>query len=205
MKKTRFVICSAVIIVLAACIVFTGCTSTQSARSSDQTIPSTLTTPSPSQGPTIIPATTAASLAQTAAPAPTISTTTIPMNDPLHVTLNSAEKKTSFGIGTGKPGRVMLILDITLQNTDKNKDFVYTDNSFVLSYASINNSMTSITSQFAKTPGLINPLISGTVPSGSQEEGKIVFGVNETSNSYKLSVVDSTGSVLSSIDTINVP
>jgi len=97
----------------------------------------------------------------------------------------------------------MLILDITIKNNDKKNDFKYSDSSFVISYKSNNGSLTSITTQFAN--GLINPLISGTVPSGSTDEGTILFGVNATSNAYKLSVVDSTGTVLTSIDNINVP
>ena len=97
----------------------------------------------------------------------------------------------------------MLILDITIKNNDKKNDFTYTDSSFVLSYKSGGDRFTAITSQYAKN--LANPLFMGTVPSGSTDDGKILFGVNATSDAYTLSVVDSKGTVLGSIDTINVP
>jgi hypothetical protein len=45
----------------------------------------------------------------------------------------------------------------------------------------------------------------GTIPSGSVDDGKSLFGVNATSNAYKLSVVDSAGTVLGSIDNFYVP
>jgi hypothetical protein len=131
--------------------------------------------------------------------------TAAPTNDVVTVTLNSAEKKTSLGNSIGKPGRAMLILDISIKNNDKKNDFKYTDASFVISYKSTNDSLTAITSQYANNQGLINPLISGTVAAGSTDNGKILFGVNSTSNAYTLSVVDSTGTVLTSLDTIYVP
>jgi hypothetical protein len=97
----------------------------------------------------------------------------------------------------------MLLLDITIKNNDKKNDFKYTDSSFIISYKSNNDSLTAITSQYAKNLG--NPLFMGTIPSGSVDDGKILFGVNATSNAYKLSVVDSAGTVLGSIDNIYVP
>ena len=121
------------------------------------------------------------------------------------MTLNSAEKKISLGNSIGKPGRSLLILDITIKNNDKKNDFKYTDSSFVISYKSGLGSLTAITSQYANNPGLINPLISGTVMAGSIDDGRILFGVNATSYAYKLSVVDSSGTELTSIDNIYVP
>jgi len=133
-----------------------------------------------------------------------ISPTQPPVNDGLIVTLNSAKKKTtSYAGGSLPPGIVLLELDITLNNNDKYKDFEYTDSSFVLSFKSNKPSLTAKTSQYAK--GLINPFIGAPVPSGSEKTGTIVFSVNETSNFYTLSVVDSKGTVLTSIDNIDVP
>ena len=139
---------------------------------------------------------------QTTALLATTTVTEPPANDVLTVTLNSAEKKNSLANGAGKPGRMMLILDISIKNNDKN-DFSYTDSSFVLSYKSTSDRIPAITSQFAKV--LANPLFMGTVPAGSTDDGKILFGVNATSTMYTLSVVDSAGTVLGSIDTISVP
>jgi hypothetical protein len=190
------------IIILTACMVSSGCTSTQTHNSVQSNPPITVI---PSQ--TLIPKTAIETPVNSLVPittsAPIISPTITPINYGVTLTLNSAEKQKSFGIGTGKPGRVMLILDISLKNNNKNQDFEYSDNSFIISYNSNDDTKTSITSQYAKK--LINPLISGFVPSGSTSTGKILFGVNETSNSYKLSVVDSTGTELASVDNINLP
>jgi hypothetical protein len=199
--KNEFLIYSVLIIIITACIA--GCSSPQSIQTSPQSNSPTVTTTLQTQITTAVPEMSVTSLASTTTPAPTILQTIIPMNDGITLTLNSAEKQKSLGNGLGKPGRVLLILDITLKNNNKNKDFVYTDNSFIISYKSKDDSLTAITSQYTKQ--LNNPLISGFVPSGSTSNGKILFGVNETSNSYKLSVADSTGSVLASIDNINVP
>ena len=202
MMKNKFVICSVLIIILTACIMSTGCTSTQSQIPAQSNTP-TITTLSQTLSPTTIPETVITSPAPTTTPTASISTTAAPANDVVTVTLNSAEKKTSLGNAVGKPGRAMLILDISIKNNDKKNDFKYTDASFVISYKSNSDRLTAITTQYANA--LINPLISGTVPSGSTDDGKILFGVNSTSNAYKLSVVDSTGTVLTSIDNIYVP
>lgn len=202
MMKNKFDIGSVLIIILTACIVSTGCTSTQAQTSAPSNSP-TVTTPSQTVSSTTVPETLITTLPQTADQTATISTTATPTNDILTITLNSAEKKTTLGNGVGKPGRIMLILDITIKNNDKKNDFIYTDSSFVISYKSNDDSRTAITTQYVK--GLINPLIRGTVPAGSTDDGKILFGVNATSNSYKLSIVDSTGNVITSIDNIYVP
>jgi hypothetical protein len=133
-----------------------------------------------------------------------ISPTQTMVNDGLIVTFNSGKKKTTTYSGASlPPGIVLLELDITLQNNDKYKDFEYTDSSFVLSFKSNKPSLTAKTTQYAK--GLTNPFIGAPVPSGSEKTGTIVFSVNETSNYYTLSVVDSTGKTLTSIDNIDVP
>jgi hypothetical protein len=203
MMKNKLILCSALIIVLTACIMSTGCTSSQSTPTSAQSIPPTVSTPAQTLSPITTLGTQVTSLTPTTTPTAIVSTTVTPANEVLTVTLNSAEKMTSLSNGIGKPGRIMLLLDITIKNNDKKNDFTYTDASFVISDKSNEERLTAITSQKAK--GLANPLIMGTVPSGSTNDGKILFGVNATSNNYKLSVVDSTGTVLASIDNINVP
>ena len=202
MMKKKVVICSLLMIILTAGIVSSGCTSTQ-AQNSPQSNSPAITSPSQTVSPATVPETQISPLVQTTAPAATIPVTGTPTNDVLTVTLNSAEKKISMGNGIGKPGYIMLLLDITIKNNDKKNDFTYTDSSFVISYKSTNESLTAITSQYART--VANPLFMGTVPSGSTDDGKILFRVNATSDTYTLSVVDSTGTVLGSIDTISVP
>ena len=132
-----------------------------------------------------------------------LSTTGTVTNDVLTITINSATKKTIIGRSTNKGGDIFLVLDITIQNNDKNNDFRYKDTSFAI-FDKINNiRRTAITSQL-NTGGLNNPFTSGTIPLKTKMSGQIVFGVMDNSNSYKLYVSDSKGSVLTSIDNINV-
>ena len=191
-------------LVCIAAILVTGCTGSGSnpvAPVQTAAPTSVVTTPAVTFTTT---ATISPSIAPITVPTVMISTTQTPANDGLSVTLNSAKRKTiNYGGGSLPPGIVLLELDITIQNNDKHKDFEYTDSSFVLSFKSNKISLTAKTTEYAQ--GLINPFIGAPVPSGSEKTGKIVFGVNETANFYKLSVVDSTGTVLTSIDNINVP
>jgi hypothetical protein len=202
MMKNKVVLCSVLIFLLTAGMVISGCTSSP-AQTSPQSNSPTVTTPAQHLNPATVPETLDTTLALTSAPTAVVTTTGTPANDVLTVTLNSAEKQNSLGNSVGKPGRMMLILDITIKNNDKKNDFSYTDSSFVISYKSRNDRIPAITSQYAKV--LANPLFMGTVPAGSTDDGKILFGVNATSNAYTLSVVDSAGTVLGSIDNINVP
>jgi hypothetical protein len=55
------------------------------------------------------------------------------------------------------------------------------------------------------TGGLNYPCTTGNIPFKSKLSGQIVFKVMDSSNSYKLYVSDSKGTVLTSIDTINLP
>ena len=101
------------------------------------------------------------------------------------------------------PGNIFLVLDITIQNNDKNKDFEYTDSSFV--YFDKLNKKRNIAITSKIPGGLNNPFTSGSIPLKSKITGQVVFGVLDSSNSYKFSLVDPTGTVLISIDNINVP
>jgi hypothetical protein len=133
-----------------------------------------------------------------------ISTTGTVVKDVLNITINSAVKKTLIGRSTNKGGDIFLVLDISIQNYDKNIDFRYKDTSFAIYDKLNNNRRTAITSQL-NTGGLNNPFTSGTIPIKSKMSGQIVFGVMDNSNSYKLYVSDSKGTVLTSIDNISVP
>jgi hypothetical protein len=205
MMKNKFVICSVCIIILTACIVSTGCTSTSpqgAAQTSAQTNPPTITTLGQTLIPTTAPVTITTTMAPTTASIAIISTPATPISSGLTVTLNSAVKKTTLGSSTPKTGLVFLVLDVTIQNNDKNNDFKYTDSSFSI-YDIINKKRDSaMTSKVAG--GLNTPLTSGTIPLKSTKTGQIVFGVSDSSNSYKFAVVNSTTALIPLID-INVP
>ena len=185
-------------------MVSTGCTSTspQGAKTSAQTIPPTIATPAQILSPTTTSVTIATTMAPTTASTAITSTTLTPISSGLTVTLNSAVKKTSLGSFTPLPGNIFLVLDVTIQNNDKNNDFKYTDSSFSI-YDTVNQKRGSaITSKVAG--GLNIPLASGTIPLKSTKTGQIVFGVSDNSNSYKFAVVNSTSAITPLID-INVP
>jgi len=203
MKKNKFIVCFAWIMVLIVCVISSGCTSTQVQNSATGNSP-TLTTPSQSASSTTVPETPVTTLIPTTSETTIISTTEIPKIDPLSVTINSAVKKTQIGKSTNKPGNIFLVLDVTIQNNDKNNDFKYTDTSFAIYDKTNKNRRTAITSQLL-SGGLNNPLSSGTIPLKSKVYGQIVFGEMDSSNSYKFYISDSTGTVLTSIDNINVP
>jgi hypothetical protein len=202
MMKNKFVIFSLCIIVLTACIVSTGCTSSQSAQTAAQSTSPVVTTPAQSLNPTTTPETLVTTLAPTTAPTAIVTTTGTPANGGLTVTVNSAVKKTALGEYTPNHGKIFLVLDVTIQNNDKNKDFDYTAASFALS-DNVNTNRHPPLGKFSY--GLNNQLISGTIPLKSKITGQIVFGVMDNSNSYKLYVSDPTGTVLTSIENISVP
>lgn len=202
MVKNIHIIWSVLIIILTACMVSTGCTSPQTHTSAQSNSPP-ITTPSQTLSPATVSETRVPPLVPTTAPTATISMTGTPTNDVLTVSLNSAEKTVSLGNKIGKPGLILVVLDITIKNNDKKNDFTYSDASFILTDLSNNEHFPAITSQKARP--LANPLFMGTIPAGSTDDGKILFRVNATSSTYTLSVVDSTGTVLGSIDNIYVP
>ncbi len=132
-----------------------------------------------------------------------LSTTGTVKNEVMTISINSAVKKTIIGRSTNKGGDIFLVLDITIQNNDKINDFRYKDTSFAI-FDKVNNiRRTAITSQL-NTGGLNNPFTSGTIPLKTKMSGQIVFGVMDNSNSYKLYVSDSKGTVLTSSDNINI-
>lgn len=187
------------IIVLTACIVSTGCTSAQK----DQT-PLQTTTTSLTQNPTAASVITAASLAPTITSTTIIATTPTLPNGGITVTINSVETKTV--LGTVKPinASAFLVLDVTIQNNDKNNDFVYTPASFQI----IGNNLGPkwrTSSNYKFPSGLNNQLTSGTIPLKSKTTGQIVFGVSGNSNSYTFSISDASGSEIAKIENIIVP
>jgi hypothetical protein len=203
MMKDKVVICSALVIILTACILSAGCTSPQT-PTSPQSNSSTITIPPQTLSSTTPPETLVTTLALTTSPTSINSTTATPKNSDLTVTLNSAVKKTVIGDLTPTPGNIFLVLNVTIQNNDKNNGFEYRDSSFTI-YDKVNKDRrTAITSIVA---GKLNsPLpATGTIPPTSTQTGLIVFRVMDSSNSYKFSVVDARDTVLVSIDNIEVP
>jgi hypothetical protein len=204
--KNTWVIYSVCMILLAVCMVSTGCTSGQSGATASlaSTSPATIAaTPSQTTSSTTVSETIlTTTVPHTVATAVTSSTGT-PANNAIEVTLNSAEKQTS--IGTVKPkesGRIYLILDVTIKNNDKTDDFEYTNASFALYDKTIQQTYVPVTSIVAG--GLSNPFTTGMVPLKSEKTGQVVFSVKENSDSYKFTIYDSKGMVITSFDTVNV-
>jgi len=192
------------LIVLAACIAGSGCTTNQNTQGSAQSSPTLVATPSQTINPATPQATTVTSMATTTIQAVIVSATQTPANNGLSVTLNSAEKKITLGGNPTKAGNAFLVLDVSIQNNDSNKDFAYTDTSFrIIDIANNGSWHPAMTSQISR--GLNSPLMPGTIPSKTKKTGQIGFGVLNSSNSYKFSVVDSTGAIVATIDSIIVP
>jgi hypothetical protein len=187
---------------MVACIVGCGCSSTQNAQSSVQNTPSASTTTSQPLSPAPAPVTAGITLKPTTAQTTFITTTETPKIDLLTVTLNSAVKKITIGGSNPFPGNIFLVLDVVIQNNDKNQGFTYSDSSFSIFDKINKRRITAITYKIPN--GLNNPLTSGIIPIKSKQSGQIVFGVLDNSSSYKFSIVDSTGTVLTSVDNINV-
>ncbi|MEN6397063.1 MAG: DUF4352 domain-containing protein [Methanoregula sp.] len=203
MMKTRCVFNSVMIVILAVCIVSTGCTATQNTQSSVQTIHPTTATASEPVITTLPPGTTSASSSATTIPTVVKTMTQPPVNDPVSVTINSAEKRTAIGGATPQSGAVFLVLDVILENNDKNEDFAYTNASFQIL---ANNPGSSWHSAFVKKigSGLDNQLTTGTIPLKSKISGQIVFGVSSTSNSYSFAVFDSKGYEITRVENIHI-
>jgi hypothetical protein len=124
------------------------------------------------------------------------------VNGIVKTTINSVKKRTTSYKNTNiAEGNILLELDVTIQNNDKNNDFAYSDSSFIISSGSNTNSSTARTTQFAK--GMINPFIGSSIPPGSIKEGIIAFIVPESPD-YTLSVVDASGAIVSTVNNIKV-
>jgi hypothetical protein len=153
--------------------------------------------------PTAAPGTMVTTMAPTASSASTISTTGTPATSIISVSINSAEKKTSLGNSVPHSGNVFLVLDVTIKNNDQNEDFSYTDASFTVFDKKNQKGVPAITSQLS---GKLNSAItSGMIPMKSEKTGQIVFGVLAGSKGYRFSVIDSTGSIVTTVDNIVVP
>ena len=99
---------------------------------------------------------------------------------------------------TPKPGRIFLVLDITVKNNAVEKGFDLTDASLSLSYARAGTSPEpSITSQVRG--GLDNPIIMPTrIEQNDKRTGQVVFGVADGSGRYTINLIGNEGTVVSS-------
>lgn len=202
MNKTPFIgfLC---LVILIACIVSSGCTTNQNTQGPAQNSPAQMTTAVQTTSPATTQVTTGTSVVPTSVPAAMVSATQNPDNDSFKVTLNSAEKKMSLGGGSPKPGNAILVLDVTIRNNDKTKDFAYSDASFrILDTANNGSWRLANTTQFSR--GLNYPLVPGAIASDTEKTGQIAFVISENSNAFKFSVVDSKGKVLATINAITV-
>ena len=176
-----------------------GCTSpdagtTIPVTTPDQPVPASIATTSalPSQ---------TSSQTQTAAPATTETQITIQATqsqDPLSLTINSATKQTKVYTMTPKPGRMFLVLNITVKNNAIVKGFDFTESSISLSYARAGTSPEQSITSLVRG-GLDNPIIMPTkIEQNDKRTGQVVFGVADSSGKYTINLINNDGTVISS-------
>jgi hypothetical protein len=198
-KRADFLIMAGVCSLLILAVSIAGCTSQNAGTPNPATTPAQ-TTPT-SLSTTITQPSQAPSQTQAAVPVPTQTQTTIQTSqspDPVSLTINSANKQTKVYTMVPKPGRIFLVLDITVKNNAVEKGFDLTEASLSLSYARAGtNPEPSITSQVRG--GLDNPLIMPTrIEQNDKRTGQVVFGVVDNSNSYTIKLIGADGTVVSS-------
>jgi len=105
---------------------------------------------------------------------------------------------------TPKPGKIFLVLNITIQNNAVEKGFDLTDSSLSLSYAKAGTSpVPSLTTQVRG--GLENPIIMPTkIEQNDKRIGQVVFSVADSSGRYAINLLDSDGAVVASSTPITV-
>lgn len=193
-KKILFI--SVCIIVLTACIICSGCTTTDTQTTVKSDSPAATTTSQDAIAATS-PETPVTTLTQAVITPSTVATTPTLAESKVIVTLNSATKKASLGTYKPKTGNIFLVVDMTIKNTDTENDFDYSASSFTLYDKGNQKTYSPITSQVSGS--LTNPFTSGTVPFKSEVTGQIVFGVvNTGTDAYKLAVTDSDGTEIAS-------
>jgi hypothetical protein len=198
-KRSNISVIAGFCIFLILAVSIAGCTSPDAATTTPvttpaQPVPATVATTS------VLPSQTATQT-QSAAP---VKTETQPIiqatqaRDPVSLTINSAKKQSKVYTMVTQPGRIFLILDITVKNNAIEKGFDFTDNSISLSYARAGTPLEqSITSQVRG--GLENPIIMPTtIEQNDKRTGQVVFGVAEVSGMYTLNLIDDHGTVVSS-------
>lgn len=203
MSKKSLIVFLIGLAIIGACVVVSGCTSAQNdqgAIQNNQTVP---VTPSPAAS-TTVPATTLVTSAPVTLQTTVMSTTATQAPAVVSVTYNSATRQTKLGTFKPKSDNNFLVLDITIQNNDKNEDFDYTNASFALFDKTVSppHKLSPITAQVAGA--LENPFTTGMVPVKSEKTGQIVFPVKENSVSYTFTLYDTKGNEITSFDNISV-
>jgi hypothetical protein len=195
-KRADFLLIAGFCALLILAVSTAGCTNTNAGTppvtTPAQTVPTGITTPSGLPSPTPAPASTSAA---TTTPAK-VSATQSP--DPVSLTINSAIKQTKVYTMTPKPGKIFLVLNITIQNNAVEKGFDLTDNSLSLSYARAGISpVPSLTTQVRG--GLENPIIMPTkIEQNDKRIGQVVFSVADSSGRYTINLLGSDGAVVAS-------
>jgi hypothetical protein len=198
-KRTDLLLTAGLCSLLILAVSIAGCTS------SDAGAPVPVTTPAQadptSLATTLVLPSLTPSQAQAAVPPATQTQTTIlsaPSQDPVSLTINSANKQTKVYTFTPNPGNIFLLLDITVKNNAVEKGFDLTESSISLSYAKNGTSpLPSITSKVRG--GLDNPLIMPTrIEQHDQRTGQVVFGVADNSGRYTINLIGTDGTVVSS-------
>jgi hypothetical protein len=176
-----------------------GCTSQNAGTTIPVTTPAQpgpISNATTSTLPSQTPSQTQAAVSTTTQTQTTIQSTQSP--DPVSLTINSAHKQTKLYTMIPKPGRIFLVLDITVKNNAVEKGFDLTDNSISLSYARAGTSPElSITSQVRG--GLENPILMPTkIEQNDKRTGQVAFGVADSSGKYTINLIKNDGTVLSS-------
>jgi len=123
---------------------------------------------------------------------------------PICVTIHSVEKKYSIGTSHAAPGEIMVILNITVKNTDLSKGFYFYEGSTTLrDLVSGRNLGFSFNQKSSVKSNVADAIIlPRTIKQNDSISGKIVFATNN-SDTYLLNFVDSDDTILLS-RTINI-
>ena len=121
-----------------------------------------------------------------------------PQQDDVSLTINSAKKVSKLFTFTPKTGRIFLVLDITVKNNGIEKGFDFNDKSVRLLDIK-NNEGQSTSATTNVRGGLENPIITPTrIEQNDKRSGQIAFGVLESSSSFRISLINNSGEVISS-------
>jgi hypothetical protein len=199
------------IFIIAACctllilaVSMSGCTSQNTGTAGPVTTPARTDTTSTMA----TPAVTSQTFPEQTAPAVTTGTQTTILAArspvPISLKINSADKQTKVYTMIPKPGRIFLVLNITVQNNGIEKGFDLTDSSLSLAYAKAGTSpVPSITTQVRG--GLENPIIMPTrIEQNDTRTGQVVFGVADNSGRYTLNLIGTDGAIIVSSASITV-
>jgi cytoskeletal protein RodZ len=193
MKKSDItVIC---IVLFFSGVLISGCTSANTTNAVAQTSP----TPAASTETSVTQTPPATSLVTTPVPttvqADPASADQTPTDNGIGVTINSAKKETNWESNFPPKGDTVLVLDVTLKNNDAN-DFAFSKSSFqIMRYGNGGS--------WHEASFLSSDISSGTVPANSELSGKIVFAVLDSANTFKFTVTNSDGTVVSETDNIS--